>query len=138
VGAKLPLAVLDARGERLAILVFADAKAAAVCRAVVAADGAATAVAEALPDEARAAPPENGTLGGHDMTFVENGNAQIGVLVGTVKEPIQDVSINMDADAAWFATSKANGWYAIWWPGTDKPLTVASSNRSIVVDGYTP
>ena len=135
----LPLAVLDARGAGLATLVFATAggSAAVLCHASV--DPAGTAKADARPVVASTAttPPKGGILGLHDIEVV-NADLQRTVLVGQVVEPVTSVEVNFD-DATWKPASKANGWYAIWWPGQEKALGVAASdNHSIVIDGYAP
>ena len=137
----LPLAVLDARGAGFATLVFAattDASATAVlCHASVGTDGTARADARPVIASTAATPPKGGILGLHDIEVV-NADLQRTVLVGQVVEPVTSVEVNFD-DATWKPAAKANGWYAIWWPGQEKALGVAASdNHSIVIDGYTP
>ncbi len=137
--ADLPLAVLDVRGEGRATLVFAAAGPAVMCRADVAADGAATVQVAPIAAADGAAPPPAGKLGIYDLTRVDDVARPYSVLVGEVGDPVHSVAVNFDADAAWYKASKANGWYAIWWPGATKPIAVAASDmRSVVMDGFTP
>lgn len=134
-----PLAVLDARGEGLAILVFADGASAAVCRTMVDQGGAVVAVAREIAGASGVKAPVTGALGIHDLEVVQDGASARSILVGQVGGGVHTVAANFDADAAWFTASMANGWYAIWWPGTGRPLGVASSDiRSVVIDSYAP
>lgn len=134
-----PLTVLDTRGEGLAVLVFADGASAAVCRATVDHGGAVAAVAREIAGASGAKAPGTGTLGIHDLEVVQQGASARSILVGQVGGGVHSVAANFDADAAWFTASMADGWYAIWWPGTGRPLGVASSDiRSVVIDSCAP
>ena len=139
---KLPLAVLDARGEGRALLVFSDGggKAAVACVADDDRSGAVTATAREIPGSAKAAAPAAGRMGVHDLFIVEAGGTSYSALVGQYgPDGVKNVAANFDADAAWYTAASDNGWYAIWWPGQAKPLGVAtSSRRNEVIDSYAP
>ncbi len=134
-----PLAVLDARGEGRAILVFDDGAAPIAC--VADDDGTGVAVqTRPVPRPRKATPPPDGALGVHEMFVVDAGGESYSVLVGQYGSGgVRDVAANFDADAAWYTAATRNGWYAIWWPGEAKPLAVATSNnRSEVIHSYAP
>jgi hypothetical protein len=134
-----PLAVFDARGEGYAILVFADATGAALCRATVGSDGHATVEARAVKGATGTTKPASGLLGIHDLEILSPNDNPRSVLVGMVGDQVNDVAVNFDADAAWSKAAMANGWYAIWWPSAERPQAVASSDiRSVVIDSYRP
>ena len=122
---KLPLAVLDARGEGRAILVFSDGngKAAVACVADDDRSGPVTATAHEIPGSAKAAVPAAGRMGVHDLFVVDEGGTSYSALVGQYgPDGVKNVAANFDADAAWYTAASDNGWYAIWWPGQAKPL----------------
>lgn len=133
----LPLVVLDARGEGEVTVVFADAKAAAVCHAKVDEDGSATADARKVrgyPDPA----PASQKLGVHDLETIDATTGSRTVLVGQVGPDVARVAAQFD-DATWSNATMAGGWYAMWWPGGNRVLTLAAvNNRSEAVDGFTP
>jgi hypothetical protein len=61
------------------------------------------------------------------------------MLVGQVGGGVNNVSVQFDADAAWYQAAMGNGWYAIWWPGAAKALAVSASDaRHVSLDGFTP
>lgn len=134
----LPLAVLDARGEGEVTVVFADDKAATVCFATLTADGGAEATARKVagyPDEAPLDPEK---LGVHDKEVVDAGAQSRYVVFGQVGDRVHDVGASFD-DWTWGKASMAEGWYVIWWPGSQPALSVAASDsRSIAIDSYTP
>jgi len=133
----LPLVVTDARGDGELTLVFASAKAAAVCHATLARSGAATADARKVTRYPAPAPASE-KLGIHDLEVIDSTTGARSVLVGQVAEDVARVSAQFQ-DATWSHASMADGWYAMWWPGRDPALTVAAVNRrSIAVDGFAP
>jgi hypothetical protein len=134
----LPLAVLDARGEGLATMVFSDGAAAAVCRAAVDAAGAAVAEAREVTGFAGAEPPAPMTLGIHDLEVITQDATPRTVVVGQVGDGVYKVSVNFD-DATWSDAAMDNGWYATWWPSTAEALGVAAvDNHSVVIISYAP
>ncbi len=135
----LPLAVLDARGEGRMVIVFADTDAAMLCHVGVTEDGTATADARPVAGFEGAEAPGPGKLGLRDVEVVEGTSGAWTVVVGRVDEAANTVEVSFDADAAWSKTSMADGWYAIWWPGADRALAVASvDRRNTVIDSYAP
>ena len=136
---RLPLAVLDARGEGRATLVFDDAVAAVLCRVDVAEDGTVAAVAREVTRAPQATPPPDRELGPYDLELVEGDAGSYTVLVGQVGGGVHEVAVNADADAAWYTAAMDNGWYAIWWPGAAPALGVAASDsRRVVITSFAP
>jgi hypothetical protein len=134
----LPLAVLDARGEGLATLVFATDQAAVLCRAAVDAAGSATATAREVRGIAGTTPPPTRTLGIHDLEAITDDAIVRTVVVGQVGDGVSHVSVNF-GDATWSQATMANGWYATWWPSTKEALGVAAvDNRNVVIISYAP
>jgi hypothetical protein len=134
----LPLKVLDARGEGEVTLVFADARTAVVCFATAKDETSATATARPVAGypETKALDPEK--LGIHDEEIVDAGARSRFIVVGRVGDKVHDVGASFD-DWTWGKASMADGWYAIWWPGSQPALTIAASDsRSIAIDSYTP
>lgn len=135
----LPLAVLDARGEGRASLVFDDGASAVLCRVDVAEDGSVAAVAREVTRDPRATPPPDRKLGPYDLELVEGAAGSYTLLVGQVGGGVHDVAVNADADAAWYTAAMQNGWYAIWWPGAAPALGVAASDsRRVVITSFAP
>ncbi|MEW6223853.1 MAG: hypothetical protein AB1627_04420 [Chloroflexota bacterium] len=135
----LPLAVLDARGEGRATLVFDDGATAVVCRADVGADGSAAVVARETDRAPDATPPPDRALGTYDLELVDGETGSYTLLVGQVGGGVHDVAVNFDADAAWSTAAMSNGWYAIWWPGAAPAIGVAASDsRNVVITSFTP
>ncbi len=135
----LPLAVADARGEGRMVLVFAGPDAAALCHVAVTEDGGTTADARPVAGFETAETPGEGKLGLRDVEVVNDTAGAWTVVVGQVDEAANTVEVSFDADAAWAKTSMRDGWYAIWWPGADRALAVASvDRRNTVIDSYTP
>jgi len=134
----LPLAVLDARGQGLAILVFASGPAAVVCHAAIDPSGAATADARGVAGIAEATPPEPLKLGIHDLEpITSDANPRV-VVVGQVGDGVSEVSVNFD-DATWSHAAVDNGWYATWWPSVAEALGIAAVNsRNTVIDSFAP
>ena len=134
---RLPLVVLDARGEGEVTLVFAGPKAAAVCHATVTRAGTATADARPVQGDASSAPASK-KLGVHDLEIIESTSGARTVLVGRVGPDVARVAAQFD-DATWSNASMAGGWYAMWWPGSEPALTVAAvDSRSEALDGFAP
>ncbi len=118
-----PLAVLDARGEGLATLVFTGGALAVICRAAV--DGAG-AVSRRGPGDRRGGegwPAAPGPDAGHPRPGGPARAARVPARSswGRWGDGVHSVAVNFD-DATWSTAAKANGWYAIWWPGTEKAL----------------
>jgi hypothetical protein len=131
----LPLRVLDARGEGLLTLVFADDATAVVCHAAAAEGGGATADARTVAGLASAAAPERGHLGPHDLQVIETASGARHVIVGRVAE-VPSVQVAFD-DWTWGTATMADGWYAAWWPQAAPALTVASVDlRGVVIDSF--
>jgi hypothetical protein len=131
----VPLVVLDARGEGLLTLVFADGDSAAVCHAVAAAGGDATADARVLPNLAGTPAPVEGKLGAFDVEEIATASGARQVVVGRVAD-VPEVGVSFD-DATWGKASIGAGWYVAWWPKAALALTVASvDNRSVVIDSF--
>jgi hypothetical protein len=138
----MPLAVLDARGQGRAILVFSGAAgtAAVVCVADDDQAGSVTVKTHEVPGSAKAPVPEAGKMGVHDLFAIADGASSYSAVVGRYgPDGVKDVAANFDADAAWYTAASDNGWYALWWPGQAKPRGVAtSSRRTEVIDSYAP
>jgi hypothetical protein len=134
----LPMVVVDARGEGEVNAVFADARAAVVCHAALSAADVVETVDARPVAGYPASPPGARKLGVHDLRVIDSTTGARSVLVGQVGEEVARVAAQFD-DATWSNASMAGGWYAMWWPGRDKALTVAAVNtRSEALDGFSP
>ncbi len=135
----LPLAVLDARGQGLFTLVFADGASAVLCRAAVAqADRAVDVVVQPVDEAAGADVPATRELGIHDVELVDESTSPRWVAVGMVGDGVNSMAVNFD-DATWSQASMANNWYATWWSGTAEAIGIAAvDTRNTVITSYAP
>jgi hypothetical protein len=132
---QLPMRVLDARGEGLLTLIFADDATTLACHAAVADDGTVIADVRAVEGLADAQPPAEGHLGAHDMEIINGPSGARVVIVGRVAD-VPEVGISFD-DSTWGKATIADGWYAAWWPQASVALSVASvDRRSVVIDSF--
>jgi hypothetical protein len=132
-----PLVVSDTRGLGVVILVFADGAGATGCRVELDAAGGMTASHFAVDaDPAGALERGDVTLGA--LQFVDEGRIQRVIAVGRVGEGAVRTSAAFPDDTFVYA-SMANGWYAMWWAGTLKPIAIAAvDNRNVVTGSLAP
>lgn len=134
---RLPVAVLDARGEGRFVVVFADGKSAADCRATV--DDAGTPTVDGvaaldLPAQVEATGIAIVEIG-PDFDRPERVRK---TLIGVVGSDAFKVKAHF-ADDTYVTASMANGWYVAWWPGRDDPITVAAvDNKNLAIGGTAP
>lgn len=135
----LPLAVLDARGQGLFTLVFADGSSAALCRVAVGeADRSVDVVVRPVDGADGVDAPAMRELGTHDLELVDESTNPRWVAVGMVGGGVNTMEVNFD-DATWSTASMANGWYATWWSGTAEALGIAAvDSRNVVITSFAP
>jgi hypothetical protein len=132
-----PLVVSDTRGLGVVILVFADAAGATGCRVEVDEAGGMTASHFAV-DASPEGPLELGDVTLGALEFVDEGANQRVIAVGRVGDGAKRVDAGF-ADDTFVYSTKDNGWYAMWWPGAIKPISVvAVDNKNIVMGSLAP
>jgi hypothetical protein len=131
------LVVSDMRGQGVVILVFADDVGATGCRVEL--DGAGGMTASHFAVDAD--PPgelERGDVTLGALEFVDESRIQRVIAVGRVGDGTVRTSAAF-ADDTFVYASMANGWYAMWWAGSLKPIAIAAvNNRNIVVGSLAP
>lgn len=130
--AKLPVAVVDARGAGFVTVIVADEFVAYECRLTVAAGAATVDSGPNRLDPSAPAPPADGaTL--VSRTTIEDAVGTRSLLIGRVGrvggvvarfEGVQEVE-----------ASEGNGWYAAWWPGSELPTTIGVHDSRNIMSG---
>jgi hypothetical protein len=128
----LPTAVVDARGQGLATLVFADNTRGFTCRVALEAG-------DAAPDvQAVDVPPDPVGEEGIDILRYDLERATPGdtrtLMVGRVGSRGRAVLASFD-DESEVRAAVGGGWYAMWWPSSTEAATVAAVNNAMVVIG---
>jgi hypothetical protein len=132
-----PVVVSDLRGLGVVLLVFADGQGATGCRVEVNQAGGMRATHFAVSSDPHGPLDPGGiTLGA--MQYVTEGTNQRVIAVGRAGERAVHVRAGFDDDT-YVTAALANGWYAMWWPGSIRPaVIVAGNNRNEAMGKITP
>jgi hypothetical protein len=139
--AELPVAVVDARGEGLVTVVFADDHLAIECRTTLDATGQ-----PIVEEPARLDPEAAGAIEEDQIRVVgfgpDDSEEPRSMVIGRVGAKAMNVKLTFD-DESEVVASMANGWFATWWRGSAVPgAVVAVDSRSLAIkavsvrDGY--
>ena len=133
--AELPTALVDARGEHFVTVIMADDLNAIECLARLSDDGATTTVDSVDRLSARAvAPVEKAAMTVASVTLQDDRPGGRTVAFGRVGSEADAAKAGF-GDNSTVLGSKADGWWAMWWPGSVRANSFAATNRSDVVVG---
>ena len=137
--ADMPVAVVDARGNGLASIIFADDHAAFECRVKLEMVGSALGATILEPPSwlAPSDAPADGAISIVSNGSVDDDAGSRSVLIGRVGPGAARVVAGFD-DATEVEAAQGNGWYTAWWPGLDRPGAVAAVDSRSVATGSAP
>jgi hypothetical protein len=133
--ADLPTALVDARGEHFVTVIMADDLNAIECLARLSDDGATATVDSVDRLSARAvAPVEKSAITVSSVTLQDDRPGGRTVAFGRIgSEP--DAAKAGFGDNSTVLGSKAEGWWAMWWPGSVRANSYAATDRSDLAVG---
>jgi hypothetical protein len=133
--AELPTALVDARGEHFVTVIMADDLNAIQCLARLSDDGATATVDSVDRLSARAvAPVEKAAITVSSVTHQDDRAGGRTVAFGRVG-PDADAAKAGFGDNSTVLGSKAEGWWAMWWPGSVRANSFAATDRSDLAVG---
>lgn len=137
-----PIAVVDARGNALATVIFADDHTAFECRVKLETVGDALGAtileppSRLVPDAVDPIADDGIRIVGYSRLEGENG-APMTQLLGRVGRQAFEVIPSFDDESEVYS-ARANGWFAAWWPGAVDAATVGAVDRKNVVISGVP
>jgi hypothetical protein len=128
----VPLVVADARGAGLAHLIFADDNVAFECRVKLEQVGPTVGATILVPPSwlVPSGPAPDGVTVVSNSRVEDDTGART-ILIGRLKPQPFRVVAGFD-DESEVVASQGGGWFTAWWPGLDRPGSIAAVDRSSV------
>jgi hypothetical protein len=137
--ADLPTALVDARGQRFVTVIMADDLTAIECLATLSEDGAsATADLVVRLSAVAVAPVDKGTMSVASVTQGDEVGGDRTVAFGRIGPDAEGAKAGF-GDASTVLASSAEGWWAMWWPGSAPADSYSAvDNQGLVIASAKP
>lgn len=137
--AELPTALVDARGQRFVTVIMADDLTAIECLATLSDDGAsATVDTVSRLSSAAVAPVDKGAISVASLTHGDASSGERTVAFGRIG-PDADTAKAGFGDKSAALASSAEGWWAMWWPGSLQAVSFSAvDNQGVVIGSAMP
>jgi hypothetical protein len=137
--ADLPTALVDARGRRFVTVIMADDLTAIECLATLSDDGAsATADMVSRLSAVAVAPVDKGAISVASVIHMDDPSGDRTIAFGRIGPDAVAANAGFAGNARVLASS-AEGWWAMWWPGSVLASSYSAvDNQGLVIGGATP